>query len=83
MRTPSRRLLVLLCAAVLGVLVSLGLLVAAVAGTVGVVVFVVLASVLVAVSAVRGRALLAPPPLPPGRSCTCCTTTHFDPVEVI
>ena len=79
----SRRLLALMCAAVLGVLVAVGLLVAAVAGVVGAVVYGVLAVALVVVGAVRGRRLLAPPPLPPGRTCSCCTTTHFDPVKVI
>jgi hypothetical protein len=82
-RTPSRRLLVLLCAAVIGVLVVLGLVVTAVLGAVGLVVFALLAALLVAAGIVRGRALLAPPPLPPGRTCTCCTTTHFDPVKVV
>ena len=79
----SLRLRALLCAAVLGVLLAVGLVVAAVAGVVGAVVYGVAALALVVVGAVRGRRLLSPPPLPPGRTCTCCTTTHFDPVEVI
>ncbi len=79
----TRRLLALLCAAVLGVLVVLGLAVTALLGTVGGTVYAVVALVLVAVGVVRGRRLLAPPPRPAGRTCDCCTTTHFDPVEVI
>ena len=79
----SGRLRALLCAAVLGVLVAVGLLVAAVASVVGAVVYGVAALVLVVAGAVRGRRLLAPRPLPAGRTCTCCTTTHFDPVEVV
>ena len=79
----SRRLRVLMCAAVLGVLLALGLVVASVAGVVGAVVYGVLALALVVVGAVRGRRLLAPPPLPAGRTCSCCTTTHFDPVKII
>ena len=81
----SRRLLALLCAAVLGVLVVLGLAVTALLGAVGAAVYAVVALALVAVGAVRGRRLLAPPQSqrPAGRSCDCCTTTHFDPVKVI
>ncbi len=79
----SRRLLALLCAAVLGVLVVLGLAVTALLGAVGGAVYAAAALVLVAVGAVRGRRLLAPPARPAGRSCDCCTTTHFDPVKII
>ncbi len=79
----SRRLLALLCAAVLGVLVVLGLAVTALLGGIAGAVFAGAAVVLVAVGAVRGRRLLAPPARPAGRSCDCCTTTHFDPVKVI
>ncbi len=79
----SRRLLALLCGAVLGVLVVLGLTVTALLGTVGAVVYAVVAIALVAVGVARGRRLLAPPARSVGRTCDCCTTTHFDPVEVI
>ncbi len=78
-----RRLLALLCAAVLGVLVVLGLAVHALLGPAGGAVFAVLAVALVVVGAVRGRRVLAPPARPAGRTCDCCTTTHFDPVEVV
>jgi hypothetical protein len=79
----SRRLLALLCAAVLGVLVVVGLAVHALLGVVGAAVYGVAALVLVGLGAVRGRRLLAPPPRPAGRTCDCCTTTHFDPVEIV
>ena len=79
----SRRLLALLCAAVLGVLVMLGVVVTALLGAVGGAVYAAVALVLVVAGAVRGRRLLAPPPRPAGRTCDCCTTTHFDPVKVI
>jgi len=82
-KTPSRRLLALLCAAVLGVLLALGLLVGALAGAVGVAVYAVVVAGLVALGVRRGRALVAPPALPAGRSCSCCTTSHYDPVKVI
>ena len=79
----SRRLLALLCAAVLGVLVVLGLAVTALLGAVGGAVYAVAAVALVIAAGVRGRRLLAPPARPAGRTCDCCTTTHFDPVKVI
>ena len=79
----SRRLLALMCAAVLGVLVVIGLVVTAFTGPVGGIVYATVALALVGVGVVRGRRLLAPPPRPAGRTCDCCTTTHFDPVKVI
>ncbi len=79
----SRRLLALLCGAVLGVLLVLGLAVTALLGAVGGAVYAVVAVALVAVGAARGRRLLAPPARPAGRTCDCCTTSHFDPVKVI
>ncbi|MCW2616288.1 MAG: hypothetical protein JWN08_3282 [Frankiales bacterium] len=83
MTLPSTRLRVLMCAALLGVLALLGVVAAAVGGTVGVALFAVLAAALVVTAVLRGRAALAPTSLPPGRSCTCCTTTHFDPVTIV
>ena len=79
----SRRLLALLCAAVLGVLLVLGLTVTALLGPVGGIGYAAAALVLVVVGVVRGRRLLAPPPRLAGRTCDCCTTTHADPVKVI
>jgi hypothetical protein len=79
----GRRLLALLCAAVLGVLVVLGLAVTALLGAVGGAVYAVVALVVVGAGVVRGRRLLAPPSRPAGRTCDCCTTSHLDPVKVI
>jgi hypothetical protein len=82
----SRRLLALLCAALLGLLLAVGLVVGALAGPVAAGAYAVLALALVVIGAVRGRRLLARPASgvgDDGRSCTCCTTSHFDPVTVI
>ena len=79
----TRRLLALLCAAVVGVLLVVGLLVTALLGARAAAVYAVLAVALLVVGAVRGRRLLAPPTLPEGRTCTCCTTSHTDPVQVV
>ena len=81
--TSPRGLLLLLCVAVLGVLVVLGLVVTSLAGWIGLLVYAAVAGLLVGLGIARGRRLLAPPELPPGRTCTCCTTSHFDPVKVI
>ena len=84
MSTPQidRRLAGLFAAALLGVLVVLGLLAAAL-GTpvlVGYVAVVVPAPVLLVR---RARALQQPAaPAAEGRTCSCCTSTVFDPVEV-
>ena len=78
-----RRLLALLGVSLVGVLAAVGLVVFAAAGPAGAAAYAVVALVLVALAAVRGRRVLAPPRLPPGRTCTCCTTTQFDPVKVV
>ena len=83
MKLPATRLRVLMCVALLGVLLLIGLVAAAVLGAAGAVVFALLAVFLVVVGVARGRAALAPTPLPPGRSCTCCTTSQHDPVRII
>jgi hypothetical protein len=82
----SRRLAALFCLALLGALVMLGLVVGSLAGLVGVVVYVVVAALFVGLAVARGRRLWqADPagPLPPGRTCTCCTTSQSDPVKVV
>ena len=79
----SRRLLALMCAAVLGVLLVVGLVVWEVAGTLGAGVYAVLALPLVAAGAARGRRLLEPPLRTDGRTCSCCTTSQLDPAVVI
>ena len=83
MTTPSRRLLVLLCVAVVGVLGAVGLVVGALAGPVGLAVYGAVVLLLVGLGIARGRRVVAGPELPAGRTCTCCTTTHFDPVKVV
>ena len=79
----ARRLLALLCVALVGVVLAVGLVVTSLLGTAGAVVYGLAAVALLVVGAVRGRRLLAPPPRNDGRTCTCCTATHFDPVEVV
>lgn len=84
--TASRRLGVLLCVAVLGVLFAGGLVVAALAGLPAVLAYAASAVALLGVAMARGRHLLAPaapPALPPGRTCTCCTASQHDPVRVV
>jgi len=83
MRTPSRGLRLLLCAALLGVLLVVGLAVASLLGPIGAALYAVLALALVGVAVVRGHKALAPTPLPAGRTCTCCTTSQHDPVQVL
>ncbi|HEU0103729.1 MAG TPA: hypothetical protein VFR07_15520, partial [Mycobacteriales bacterium] len=63
------------------------LAVTALLGAVGGVVYALAALAVVAVGVARGRRVLAPPtrastPRPAGRTCTCCTSTVHDPVEV-
>ena len=79
----ARRLLALLCVALVGVLLVVGLVVTSLFGVVGAVVYAVAAAALLVVGAARGRTLLAPPARADGRTCTCCTASHFDPVQVI
>ena len=88
-RIPSKGLRVLLCAALVGVLGCLGVVVRALVGGPGLLAFAVAAGLLVAVGVVRGRASFAPTPLSPAvgaagpRTCTCCTTTQHDPVRIV
>ncbi len=83
MRTPSRRLGALLCAAVVGVLLAGGLVVAGVAGSPAVLGYAAVAGLLLGVAVLRGRHLLAPPVRPVGRTCSCCTATQHDPVRIL
>lgn len=81
--TGTRGLRVLLCAAVLGLLLAVGLVVGAAGGVAATVLYAVAALGLLVLAVARGRQLLAPPPLPAGRTCQCCTTSQHDPVTVI
>ena len=87
MRMPSTWLRALLCVAVLGVLLLIGLVVTAAAGAGGAVAYAVLALLLVGLAVVRGRAAFAPTRLGPTdgapRTCTCCTTTQHDPERIV
>ena len=83
MRPLSRRLAALFCLAVVGIAVVIGLVALSLAGPVGAVVYAGVALLLLGVAASRGRRLVQPPPQPPGRTCTCCTTSQHDPVQVI
>ena len=83
MTARQRRLGWLLCAALVGVVVAAGLLVGALAGGAAALAYAVVAVGLLATAITRGRRLLAPPPLPAGRTCSCCTATHLDPVRVV
>ena len=79
----SRRVQLLFLAALVGVLTSVGLGVLAVAGVVPAVAYAVVAVALLLVGAARARAAAAEARRAAGRTCTCCTTSHFDPVKVI
>jgi uncharacterized membrane protein len=79
----TRRLQVLFLLALLGVLLCVGLVVHALAGTVPALVYAALAVVLLLVGAARARAAAAAARRAAGRTCTCCTTSQHDPVKVI
>ncbi len=74
----SRRLQVLFLLALLGVLVVVGVVVGSLAGPVGAVAYAVVVTGLLVAAARRARADAAPV----GRTCSCCTSTVHDPVEV-
>ena len=76
----TRRLQVLFLLALLGVLLAAGLVVADLGGPLAAGAYAVVMVGLVLAVAARSRAAAAAPP--PGRTCTCCTSTVHDPVEV-
>ena len=76
----SRRLQVLFLLAMAGVLLAGGLVVADLAGSLVATAYAVVVGGLLLAVAGRARAAAAVPP--PGRTCTCCTSTVHDPVEV-
>jgi hypothetical protein len=73
----SRRLATLFAAALLGVLVVVGIALTSL-GWVALTSYLVVVGVGVTAAVRRARALREPA----GRTCTCCTSTVFDPVEV-
>ena len=79
----SRLLPVLLCLALVGIAVSVGLVVLAALGWPTAVGYAVVVVALLLVGGARARRALAPPPAPAGRTCTCCTTTQHDPVRIV
>ncbi|MCA1711432.1 MAG: hypothetical protein LC789_07260 [Actinobacteria bacterium] len=83
MKQIPRRLAVLFLLALIGVLAAIGLVLGAVAGSavgVGYAVVVVLGLLAATVAAKRRVRAVA---LAEGRTCTCCTGTVHDPVQVI
>ena len=82
---PARRVQVLFLAALLGVLVVLGVVVGELAGRWAVLAYSVVVLVVLSVVGSRARAAQARPARlsAGGRSCTCCTTSQHDPVKVI
>jgi len=84
---PSTRLRVLLCLALLGVLVLVGIVVVTLGSTSGAVAYGVVVVLVVGAAVVRGRAAFAPTRLASAdgapRTCTCCTTTQHDPVRIV
>jgi hypothetical protein len=78
-----KQLVALFLLAIAGVLVAVGLVVQAAAGAAGAVVYValLLGLLLVGRRQVRRRARAAA--LSAGRTCTCCTGTVHDPVQVV
>jgi hypothetical protein len=79
----QQRLQVLFLVALLGVLLAVGLVVDELAGRWAAVGYAVVAVLLVSVAAARARAAQARARVVAGRTCTCCTTTQHDPVQVI
>ena len=77
----TRRLQAMMLLALLGVLVVMGLLAWALLGPVGGAAYAVVVAAVLVVGARRARAAATPSP-EPGRTCTCCTTTVHDPIEV-
>jgi hypothetical protein len=75
----TRRLQVLFLLSLAGVLLAVGIVVADLGGPLAALAYAVVVGGLLLVAAARARAAAAPPP---GRTCTCCTSTVHDPVEV-
>ena len=83
MNGVSRRLAVLCCLSILGVALVVGVVVGSLTGVPGTIAYAVVSVLVLGFAVSRGRRLLRPPAPPPGRTCTCCTTSHTDPVQVI
>ena len=83
MNQVPRRLAVLFLLAVTGVLVAVGLVVGAALGPVAAVVYAVVVLALALVGAQLVKRRLRVEALAQGRTCTCCTGSIHDPVQVI
>jgi hypothetical protein len=83
MNPVPRRLAVLFLLAVTGVLVAVGLVVAAVLGTLAAVAYAVVALSLALAGAQLAKRRLRAAAFAQGRTCTCCTGSIHDPVQVI
>jgi len=81
MRTPSRLVATLFLLAAAGVLLALGLLVATL-GPVPLLVYVVLAGLVTGAGVRTARRQVQARRPRDGRTCTCCTSTVHDPVQV-
>ena len=79
----SRRNQVLFVVALLGLLAVVGTGVYELLGGVAAAVYAVLALALVLVGAGRARVVEQRRREAAGRTCSCCTSTHFDPVKVV
>jgi hypothetical protein len=79
----NRRVQVLFLVALLGVVACVGLAVHALAGPVPAPAYAALAAALLLVGAARARAAAEAARRVAGRTCTCCTTSQHDAVEVI
>ena len=79
----TRRNQVLFLVALLGVLAALGTAVYELGGGLAAGVYALAVVGLLLVGAARARAAAAARRREAGRTCTCCTSTHFDPVEVV
>jgi VIT1/CCC1 family predicted Fe2+/Mn2+ transporter len=77
------RVQVLFLAALLGVLVVLGIALGAVAGPWTLAGYAVVVLVLLVVGAGRAKAAQERSRRAAGRTCSCCTTSQHDPVKVI
>jgi hypothetical protein len=78
-----RRLAVLFLLAVTGVLAAIGAVIARAGGAVAATAYVVVVVLLVGVAAQLAKRRARVAALQRGQTCTCCTGTVHDPVQVI
>ncbi len=83
MRTVPRRVAVVFLVALFGVLAVLGALAWRVGGPVALVVYALAVVVLLGVLTVRARRLVESQREQAGHTCSCCTSSQHDPVQVV